>query len=419
MAHGHSLKLRYAARRIASLFSRLTADRPLDPAMAGSRPSHHGHREMARRPVMAAVAAAALLTATALPIAAAAVEPAGAVYTMTNRTSGNAILVFNRADNGALAPGGAFATRGRGTGGSLGNQSGVILDPSNRWLFAVNAGSNDVSVFAVKAAGLQFVQKVGSGGVRPVSLALFGNLLYVLNAGGNAGSADNLVGFRVQQNGRLARIAGSTRLLSQAITDPAQVGFRTDGTALVVTEKATNRILTFSVKQNDGTLADRRVTNSAGPTPFGFAFGKRSQLLVSEAFGGAPNAGAMSSYRVEGRGVLRLISRSIGNGGTATCWVALTNDGRFAFVTNTGTGTISSYIVGFDGGLKLLEAVAGATGGPTSGPLDLALTNDGRFLYALARTGGQIRGWRVSPRGDLSAAPSVAVPTSANGLAVR
>lgn len=418
MAHGHSLKLRYAARRIASLFSRLTADRPLDPAMAGSRPSHHGHREMARRPVMAAVAVA-LLAATALPIAAAtAVEPVGAVYTMTNRTGGNAILVFNRADNGALAPGGEFATRGRGTGGSLGNQSGVILDPSNRWLFAVNAGSNDVSVFTVKAAGLQFVQKVGSGGVRPVSLALFGNLLYVLNAGGNAGSMDNLAGFRVQPNGRLAPIAGSARPLSQAITDPAQVGFRTDGAVLVVTEKATNRILTFSVNQN-GRLAHRRVTNSAGPTPFGFAFGKRSQLLVSEAFGGAPNAGAMSSYRVESQGVLRLISRSIGNGGTATCWVALTNDGRYAFVTNTGTGTISSYTVGFDGGLKLLEAAAGSTGGPTSGPLDLALTNDGRFLYALARTGGQIRGFRVSPEGDLSAAPSVAVPTSANGLAVR
>lgn len=373
---------------------------------------------MTRRPVLAA-GAVALLTATALPIGpAAAVEPAGAVYTMTNRTGGNAILVFNRANNGALVLGGEFATRGSGTGGSLGNQSGVILDPSNRWLFAVNAGSNEVSVFTVKAAGLQLVQKVGSGGVRPVSLALFGNLLYVLNAGGNAGSADNLAGFRVQPNGRLAPIAGSARPLSQEVTDPAQAGFRTDGAFLVVTEKATDRILTFPVRQN-GTLGNHRIADSAGPTPFGFAFGKRHQLLVSEAFGGAPNAGAMSSYRVDGQGVLRLLSPSIGNAGTATCWVVPTNDGRLAFVTNTGSGTVSSYKVSFDGGLTLRQAVAGSTGGPTSGPLDLALTNDGRFLYALARSGGQIRGFRVSPQGDLVATPSVAVPTSANGLAVR
>src|SRR5262249_30186415 len=76
----------------------------------------------------------------------------GAAYTLSNQSTGNAVLVFRRSTNGALSPAGSFATGGTGLGSGsdpLGSQGAVVLDQSNRLLFAVNAGSNDVSAFAV------------------------------------------------------------------------------------------------------------------------------------------------------------------------------------------------------------------------------------------------------------------------------
>jgi 6-phosphogluconolactonase (cycloisomerase 2 family) len=337
---------------------------------------------------------------------------------MTNATGGNSVLVFNRLPDDTLQRPTEFATGGLGTGGSLGNQSGLILDPSNRWLYAVNAGSHEISVFRITATGLQRRQTISSGGFRPISLAIYENLLYVLNAGGNVGQSDNVTGFRVGSSGTLAPLPGSTRSLSEAVTDPAQVAFTLDGTMVVVTEKATDRILTYRVQSN-GRLSAPTTNDSAGATPFGFAFGKRGQLFVSEAFDGAPNASAVSSYTISPTGALRVISASVDTTQTAACWVVISNDGRFAYATNTGSGSISHYEINFQGGLGLVDGIAGETGGAGSGPLDLALTNNGRFLYALARLGGSIEAFRVNLLGNLTPIQSVDVPTSANGLAAR
>jgi 6-phosphogluconolactonase len=345
-----------------------------------------------------------------------AAEPVGAVYTMSNAADGNSVLVFNRRINGHLAPAGAFATGGLGTGGGLGKQSAVVLDQSDRWLFVVNAGSHEVSVFEVHAAGLQHLETRASGGFRPISLALHDDLLSVLYAGGNIGEGDNITGFRVRPNGTLMPLSDSTRPLSAAVTDPAQIAFTPDGSVLVVTEKSTNQLVTYTVR-NNGQPSDPIVQDAVGTTPFGFALGKRSQLFVSEAFGGAPNASAMSSYTVSHQGDLQVNSPSVGTTQTAACWVVVTPDGRFAYVTNTGSGSISSYEISFDGGLTLLNARAGKTG-PGSSPIDMALTHDGRFLYALSGA-GKIDAFRVQAQGGLASLPGVEVLPGSNGLAAR
>ena len=345
-----------------------------------------------------------------------AAEPVGAVYTMSNATNGNSVLVFKRRINGRLEPTGVFATGGLGTGGGLGNQSAVVLDQGDRWLFIVNAGSHEISVFEVHAEGLQHIETRDSGGFRPISLALHDNLLYVLHAGGNIGEADNITGFRVRPDGTLMPLSDSTRPLSEAVTDPAQIAFTLDGSVLVVTKKSTNHLVTYTVGSN-GRPSDPTPHDAAGTTPFGFAFGKRNQLFISEAFGGAPNASAVSSYTIFHQGDLQVISPSIGTTQTAACWVVVTNDGRFVYVTNTGSGSISSYEIGFDGVLTLLQALAGETG-PGSGPIDMALTHDGRFLYALS-SAGEIDAFRVQARGGLTLLPGVKVSPGSNGLAVR
>lgn len=348
-------------------------------------------------------------------------QPIGAVYTMSNDANGNSVLVFTRTRTGKLTSAGEFMTGGFGTSGGLGNQSAVVLDPSNRWLFVVNAGDNSISVFDITEDGLELVGvPTYSGGERPISLTYSHNLLYVLNAGGAVGTADSITGFSVADDGTLTPIPGSTQTLSDVNTAPAQITFNSDGDVLVVTEKATNLIDTFAV-DNAGVAGPVNSYPSVGPTPFGFAIGKRDQLFVSEAAGGAPDQGSVSSYQLSEDGNLSIISSTVPTNETAACWVVVSNDGRFAYTTNAGSGTISGYSIEFTGSISLLDE-NGRTGktGKGSTPLDMGISNDGRNLYTLNGGSHTIGVFAIKDKGGLSAMDShIDLPVTANGLAVR
>lgn len=184
------------------------------------------------------------------------------------------------------------------------------MTDNGRYLLAVNAGSNNISVFAVRNGDLVLTEIESSGGLRPISLTIDKNLVYVLNAGGAAGTLDNISGFYLTNDGRLLALPGSTRPLSAANTSPAQVSFAPSGDHLVVTEKGTNLINTFSVDAN-GVAGPAQVNVSSGATPFGFAFTPAGTLIVSEAFGGAPSASRLSSYNVTNSGLLSTVTASL------------------------------------------------------------------------------------------------------------
>lgn len=347
-------------------------------------------------------------------------ESIGAVYTMTNAVEGNSILVFDRDHTGKLTPGGEFPTEGLGTGSGLGNQGAVVLDPANRWLFVINPGSDDISVFAVIEDGLELIDRVPSNGQQPISLTFSHNLLYVLNAGGSVGGSDSISGFSVGPDGKLSAIADSTRPLSATSTGPAQIQFNSDGDVLVVTEKATDTIDTFTVDEA-GNPSDPISQPSAGMTPFGFAFGKRDQLFVSEAAGGATNQSSLSSYILDEDGTLNLVSASVDTTETAACWVVVSNDGRVAYTTNAGSGSVSAFHIDFGGELSLLDrnGKAGLTG-RNSTPIDMALSNDGRNLYTLNTGNATISVFRVDRKGGLERLRTLRnLPVTANGLAAR
>jgi 6-phosphogluconolactonase (cycloisomerase 2 family) len=343
----------------------------------------------------------------------------GSVYTMDNASSGNNVLAFQRAADGALSPAGSFATGGTGTGGGLGNQGAVLLTHNARWLFACNAGSHEISVFAVRPDGLLLTDKVGSGGRRPVSLTLHRNLLYVLNAGGVVGDSDNITGFEFEA-GKLVPISGSTRALSAASTGPAQISFTRDGEVLVVTEKATGIIDTFTTGE-DGLVDGHKMFASPVPTPFGFAVGNGGHIFVSEANGGAANASSVGSFAVSDDGDLAAINSAVATMQSAACWVVLTRNEHFAYASNTGSGTISGYRVNADGTLQLLDANGiTSTTGTGSTPIDLALTRDSRYLYSLNSGNGTISAFLVNANGSLQALPGLSgLPAGANGLAAR
>ena len=348
---------------------------------------------------------------------------AGAVYVLTNQVE-NAVAVFRRDAKGMLTSAGEFLTGGAGDPipqgtdpetDPLASQGALIIGSGNRFLFAVNAGSNQISVIKIKKNELTMVDLVDSGGVRPISLALHEDLLYVLNEGGTP----NITGFTVGDNGTLTPLAGSTQpLIGDVAADPAQISFGSDGSLLVVTEKAGNRIDTYTI--DDDGLASAPIDNpSNGMTPFGFAFNDSGTLVVSEAFGGAPNASAASSYSAPDTGILSVVSGSVANSQTASCWVVITNSGELAFVSNTGSGTISSYSIGDDETLSLVSSVVGTTGDESS-PIDMALSNNSRFLYVHAGGSQAVVSFRVNKDGSLTMIDTDGgLPLGAQGIAAK
>jgi 6-phosphogluconolactonase len=371
---------------------------------------------MKRKVSGAALVMAAVIAATVGPQARTS-GASGAVYTATNSVNGNSVLVFERAADGGLTYINAVATGGQGSGNGLGNQGGLALTADGKFVLVVNAGSHEVSVLQTTDTGLIPVNRKNSGGVRPISVSVSGRLVYVLNNGSFTGGTDTVVGFRLSRDGVLTQIPGSTRGLSAAAVGPAEVALSADGATLVVTEKATNRLDVFEVR-DDGLLGAANVFASSGPTPFGFAFGKHDQFFVSEAFGGTANASAMSSYQVSGAAAISLVSPSVPTTETAACWVAVTPDGRYAYTTNAGSGTVSAYSIRPDGTIALLDA-DGVTGVTGAGVTDVTLTNNGRYLYALRSGAGAIAAFRVEDHGALTSLGTVSLPAGANGIAAR
>jgi 6-phosphogluconolactonase (cycloisomerase 2 family) len=345
---------------------------------------------------------------------------AGAVYVLTNQAD-NTVKVFGRNANGTLNPDGEFSTGGAGDPVAqpqdppvdpLASQGALIL--RNQFLFAVNAGSNQISVLRVRNTGLDLIDVVDSGGIRPISVTVYDNLLYVLNEGGTP----NITGFTIADDGTLTPLAGSTQpLIGGMAADPAQVSFNEDGTLLVVTEKAGNRIDTFTVDENG--LPSAPINNpSNGMTPFGFAFNNDDFLIVSEAFGGTPNQSAVSSYSAAADGTLSVISGSVPNSQTASCWVVI--NGKIAFVSNTGNGTISSYNVNEDGTLTLLNATAANTG-PTSAPRDMAISTNRQTLFVQLDGGQTVASFRIGRNsGTLTLIDTdTGLPFGAQGIASK
>jgi len=331
----------------------------------------------------------------------------GAVYALTNQASGNAVAIFARGADGSLNWSSSVSTGGTGAGSGLGSQGAVALSDDGRWLFAVNAGSNDVSAFEVTASGLSLTSRVGSGGQRPISLTVHGGVLYVLNAGGDG----NISGFNIGSEGELAAIPGSTRALSGTNVGPAQVAFSPNGAWLVVTEKTTNRLDVYTV-DGDGVASAATSTASAGGTPFGFSFGHRDELFVSEA------AGSASSYVIASDGSVTVASGAVLTHQGAPCWAVVTKNGKFGYTANAQGGSISGFAVANDGSISLIDA-DGRTAVVGGGNIDLALSGNSRYLYQL-NGDRSISGFRIEADGHLTAAGRTSgMPASTVGLVAR
>jgi 6-phosphogluconolactonase len=332
------------------------------------------------------------------------------VYVQTNDAERNEVIAFDRSGDGRLSPLGSYDTGGRGTGKPhLASQSSVVLSDDGSWLLIANAGSDELSLFAVEPDGLRLAGRVGSGGSGPTSIAVRGGLVYALNNG-----TPGISGFTLADGG-LSPLDGSSREL-RGDADPAQIAFSPDGRTIIVTERGTNSITAFAVDER-GFADGPETIPSSGATPYGFDFVNGS-VVVTEAFGGEIGKAAASSYSLAGPGRVQPVSASVANTRSEVCWAVATRDGRFVFVTNFGDCSISSYAVQPGGGLELLEAVAGSTRLGAPGLRDEALSGDGRFLYAIDADAQRVFGWSVDGDGRLELVGEFeGVPATVAGLA--
>ena len=352
------------------------------------------------RPTMillaATAAAAAVMAVPGTASAAAGASPVvGHVYVNDNTAGTNTIGVFDRHADGALTPhaGSPFAAGGAGTGAGLASQGALQISPDGRFLLAVDAGSNQISVLRIKPGGsLKQVPGgiVSSGGVLPVSIAIHRALVYVANSG-TGGS--NYTGFQLGRNGRLHPLAGSTITLPDG-SQPGDVLFNSTGSKLAGARVGTSQIDSFTVHNGRLTPAPASPFPAQGLGPFGSEFRPTNprQLFVSNAHNAG--TGTVSAFRDSANGTLTSIGSSpFADNQTAPCWVEITHNGRFLFTVNTASGSVSRYGITRGGALQLLGSTP--VRGTSVGAVDARLSPDGRYLYVDESKTGAVAAFTV------------------------
>ena len=356
-------------------------------------------------------AASALLAAA--PAQAATVRSAdhGVVFAQSDNPSGNTVVAYDRAADGALTQAGVYSTGGLGgvLQGSavdhLASQHSLVYDQAHHLLYTVNAGSDTVSVFQVDGDHLLRTQVISSGGSFPVSIAVRGDRVYVLNAldGGS------VQGF-VREGCTLVAVADWHRGLGlapvtgpmQFTHTPAQVSFTPDGSALVVTTKAGGNSIDVFPFDDHGAPSAQPVTNAVpNAVPFGFVFDAAGRLVVTEA---GPNA--VATFTLARDGKVTPVS-SVATGQAATCWIVRT--GNKLYASNAGSGTLSGYRERHGMLTSLGTTMTGA------GTTDAAVSPDGRDLYVQTGAAGVVDGFRVHGDGSLTPIGSVTVPDGIGG----
>lgn len=328
------------------------------------------------------------------------------IFIQTNHPAGNQILVCEQADDGTLSVAATVGTDGAGgahdgtTIDGLDSQGSLWYDRRHQLLFAVNAGSGTVAVLGGKTPRLR--QVMPSGGSFPVSLAVHGDLVYVLNAHDGAAVS----GFRVE-DGLLHPIPGSTRSLdlppasgpAQALGSPTQLGFSPDGRQLVVATLGAGALLDVFA-MHDGRPSETYRANPAGtPAPFAFTFDEHGRLVVADAA-----VSTLTTYTLHRDSSLKQIA-STPDGGAAACWVVEVA-GNF-YVVNAGSNSISGYRIDENGKPAVFTEV------PTrNAPIDAVATRDGRFLYVEVPGDTGVDGYRIEDDGTLSKVSELKVPTN-------
>jgi 6-phosphogluconolactonase (cycloisomerase 2 family) len=333
----------------------------------------------------------------------------GAVFVESDNLSANTVVAYSRAADGTLTQDGVYPTGGQGgqlTGSVVdhtASQGALAFDAQHNLLYAVNAGSDTITEFAVHGDQLSRLQTVWSGGSFPVSLTVHDGLLYVLNARGG-GSIQGYARFGTY----LVRVPFWHRDLGfnpnatpEFTSTPGQVAFTPDGSDLVVTTKGDGQSIEVFRVGVFGPSARPVITADPGNVPFAIAFDRQGHLAIAEA-----GPSAVATFRINRDGTLDLIDRAT-TGQAATCW--LTATGRHLYASNAGSASVTT----FDSHDGTVTALGNTT--TDAGTVDSAASPDGQFLYVQTGAAGIVDEFGIRSDGSLQSLGSVTVPGGAGG----
>lgn len=407
----------------------------------------------------AATLPAAFLKPTLPPVSLPIPPPspvAGWIYTESDSGAAGSNVVYGLAygQNGSIRP---LALREWPTGGTgdvllLGKSTGawagdsqVSLSPDHKFLFAVNQGSDNVSVFRVNASTGDLTAVPGSpfpsGGHAPISVSFNGRFLVVANHGYLAGekppgipARTGYASFAVSSSGALHQIS----VVPDPAAGPIETALSPSGNLvfssgffsfkLHVLQLAANGQLASApgspVSFAPSVTAGRKAPPVLPPPAVGLPFGVSVNPVKPFVYYVATVAGRVAVYRYDQFGQLTFVSQINNNGSLAGCWTAITSNGRFLYVADSGSRSISTFRVSASGAqLTQIQNIHTPSDGTV---LNLAVDPTNRFLYVSAdhqdadfprptpADGNFIDAFTIASDGTLAPIASVALPTQSS-----
>ena len=334
---------------------------------------------------------------------------AGAVFVQSDNLTGNTVVAYDRASGGTLTQAGVYPTGGLGgqLAGSVvdhtASQGALAYDAAHQLLYAVNAGSNTITSFAVRGDQLTRLQTIGSGGTFPVSITVHDGQLYVLNARGGG----SIQGY-LRLGGLLVKVPAWHRDLGfnpnpspEFTSTPGQIAFTPDGSKLVVTTKGDGQSIEVYPVSLFGPSTQPVITADPGNVPFAITFDQQDHLVIAEA-----GPSALATFTVNRDATLTLITRTT-TGQAATCWV--TSTGNKLYGSNAGSASVS----GYTDRNGTLTALGNTSTDP--GTVDATASRNGKYLYVQTGRKGIVDEYAIDDAGALTPIGSVTVPGGAGG----
>jgi 6-phosphogluconolactonase len=330
------------------------------------------------------------------------------LYTLSNQSAENKLLVYNRLTNGSLEYDTSVSLTGKGTGALLGSANPLTSSADGNWLFAVNAGSNSLTSIDIRGSLPIARDTIGTNGVKPVSVAVFSNWVYVLNQGGNG----SICGFIYDGNGSLNYIPNSFLQLGTGPVNPAQISFNNEGTALIVTEKDSSKLDLIHLDNNGGISSIQKFASFSGK-PYGFARNNNNYVFCSEAL-----QNYFSVYKVNSNSI-DLVSTPVSTAQTGACWVGLLPNQKYAYMLMAGTSCLTGFDVSSPTTPSLLN-IDGNSGSTGNHPIEFVAAKNSKLIYVLCSGTNSINVFDVSKTGTLNPVQEkMGLPASTVGLALK
>ena len=315
------------------------------------------------------------------------------VYVTNN--AANTLASLSIGAGGVLTPVGSASATGVGP-------TSVVIHPNGNFAYVSNAGGNTISVYTIQSGTLGSAIYVVPTDTGPVKLATTpnGNFLYAVNI--NAGTISEYS--IAPQGGRLTEIAGSPYGANNGAHQGGinAVAIDPSSTYLYVSNATNSTVYEYQIRASDGVLhyLGSTITGLNAPTSVAISPNGKFAYVVNSG------ANTVAIFSIDAGGTLTPISSA--NTGSGPQNIAFTPNGAYAYVTNynAGTGaTLSQFTVNTGAGNLTpmpLPSIYVRANQTTTGPYDVVVDPTGQTVFSSNRTSNSISQYSISNTGALS-----------------